>query len=167
MLNLQPVLSHPTLQKADQELEAVFKKAPHLPKKVTAILAKIAPYLVLVSGLFLITGGLRSVLGARDFQKIFEFWTGIPPVYFYLTGFLQIIAGGLSVMAYKPLKNRHLDGWLILLLLTGLTLIMNVISIFFFRDGLFGLLLSLLISLYVLYELKSEYLPKNSKKSKK
>lgn len=167
MINLQPVLSHPTLKKIDQELEAVFQKAPHLPKKVTAVLAKITPYLVLVSGLFLITGGLRSMLGANDFQKIFEFWTGIPPVYFYITGFLQIIAGALSVMAFQPLKNRSLDGWLILLLLTGLTLVMNIISIFFFRDGLFGLLLSLLLSLYVLYELKSEYLPKANKKIKK
>ena len=167
MLNLQPVLSHPILKKADQELEAVFKKAPHLPKKVTGILAKITPYLVLVSGLFLVTGGLRSILGANDFQRIFELWTGIPPIYFYLTGFLQIITGVLSVMAYQPLKNRHLDGWLILLLLNGMTLLMNLISIFFFRSGLFGLLLSLLISLYVLYELKSEYLPKLNKKSKK
>jgi hypothetical protein len=59
-----------------------------------------------------------------------------------------------------------------LLSLTVLELLMNAISVIFLGDGIFGLLLGLLISLYFLYELRPNFLPnqiivKKTKKSKK
>ena len=147
------MFSHPTVKNIDKELEKVFQGFPHLPKKITEVLAKIAPYLILVSGLFLITGGLRSIFGANDFYRIFNFWKGIPPVYFYLTGLLQILIGVLSLIAYEPLKNRKMEGWIILFFINAIQLLMNIISVFFFKGGLFGLLLSLAIGLYLLYEM--------------
>ena len=157
MQNTTSLFSHPTIKNIDKELEKIFQNVPHLPKKAVEILAKIAPYLTLVSGLFLITGGLRSIFGANDYYRIFNFWKSIPPVYFYLTGLLQIVSGVVSVSIYKPLKNYELQGWFGLLCLSLLGLVMNLISVFFFRDGLFGLLFSLAISLYILYEVKPEY----------
>ncbi len=157
MQNIIPLFSHPMIKNLDKELEKIFQNVPHLPKKATEILVKIGPYLVLVSGLFLITGGLRSIFGANDFYRIFNFWKGIPPVYFYLAGLLQIIAGAISLIAYKPLKNKSIDGWFILLCLSILQVIMNLVSMFFFKDGLFGLLFGIAISLYILYEIKPEY----------
>lgn len=157
MQNITSLFSHKIIKDIDKELEKVFQNAPHLPKKAIEILAKIAPYITLVSGLFLITSGLRSIFGANDYYRIFNFWKGIPPIYFYLTGVLQIISGVVSVSIYKPLKNYELQGWFGLLCLSILGLIMNLISVFFFKDGLFSLLFSLLISLYILYEIKSEY----------
>jgi hypothetical protein len=105
----------------------------------------------------MITGGLRSIFGARDFQRIFNLWRTVPSVYFYIVGLLQILAGAISLMAYKPLMNKKIEGWYILFCLGILELIMNLVSVLFFRNGIFGLLLSLLISFYILYEVKSEY----------
>ncbi|AKM81384.1 MAG: hypothetical protein UT13_C0001G0422 [Candidatus Pacebacteria bacterium GW2011_GWF2_38_9] len=172
MQKILSLFSHPLVKKLDRELEKVFSGVPHLPKKATEILVKIAPYLVLVSGLFMITGGLRSIFGAEDFHRIFNLWRTVPSVYFYITGLLQILAGAISLMAYKPLMNRKIEGWYILFCLSILELVMNLVSVIFFRNGLFGLLFSLLISFYVLYEVKSEYavakiISKNKSKAKK
>jgi hypothetical protein len=157
MQNITSLFSHKIIKDIDNELEKVFQNVPHLPKKAVEILAKIAPYLTLVSGLFLITGGLRSIFGANDFYRIFNAWKGVPPLYFYLTGLLQILAGVISISIYKPLKNYELKGWFGLLCLSILGLVMNLVSVFFFKDGLFGLLFSLAVSLYILYEVKPEY----------
>lgn len=157
MVNLNQVLSHSALIKIDQELTTVFKNAPHLPKKVTEVLVKIAPYMVLVSGLFMITGGLQSIFGARSFHRLLDLWANIPPIYFYLSGLIQIGAGVLSVMAYKPLKEKQAEGWMMLLLLNFISIILNFITLLFFRQGLFGLLLGALLGFYVLYELRYAY----------
>jgi len=159
MLNIKNLLAHSTIQKLDQELETVFTNAPHLPSKVTEILVKIAPYMLLVSGLFMVTGGLQSIFGANSLNRILDLWRNIPPLYFYLIGSLQILAGVLSISAFQALKAKALEGWQTMLVLTFLSLLMNLISVGFFREGLFGLLLSLLLGLYILYELKPAYLP--------
>lgn len=157
MQKILSLFSYQLVKNIDRELEKVFRKTPHLPKRVTDVLVKIAPYLTLVSGLFMITGGLRSIFGAQDFHRIFNFWRTVPSVYFYLTGSLQILAGIISLMAYKPLQNKKIEGWQILFFLVALELIMNLVSVLFFRNGYFGLLFSLLISAYILYEVKPEY----------
>lgn len=157
MQKIISVFSHPMIKKLDSELEKVFENAPHLPKKVLDILVKIAPYLVLISGLFLITGGLRSVFGTKSFYNTFYFWKSVSPVYFYVVGSLQVIAGVISVMIYQPLKDKKIDGWFALLGLTILELLMNIISVVFLNGGIFGLLFGLLISLYFLYEIKGNY----------
>ncbi len=157
MSNLNQVLSHTALIKIDQELNNVFKNAPHLPRKVTDILVKIAPYMILVSGLFMITGGLQSIFGARSFHRLLDLWANIPPVYFYLTGLIQIGAGVLSVMAYKPLKDKQAEGWMMMLLLNLVSIVLNFITLLFFRQGLFGLLLGALLGFYLLYELRYAY----------
>lgn len=166
MTNIKALLAHPTLQKLDQELETVFSNAPHLPTKVTDILVKIAPYMMLISGLFMVTGGLQSIFGANSLNRVFEFWRSVPPFYFYLMGLLQILAGALSISAYQPLKARAFEGWQLMFGLTFLSLLMNLISVGFFREGLFGLLLSLLLGLYFLYELKPAYQSVKTKISK-
>lgn len=157
MQNIMSLFSHPIIKNLDLELEKIFQNAPHLPKKAIDILVKITPYLVLISGLYFVVGGLRSIFGINNFYLIFNFWKGISPVYFYLIGLLQILAGAISIVAYKPLKNRGLVGWSALFGLTILELAMNIISVIFLGSGVFGLLLSLVISLFVLYEIKPEY----------
>lgn len=165
MQKIISVFSHPMIKKLDSELEKVFENAPHLPKKVLEILIKVLPYLVLISGLFLITGGLRSVFGSKNFYNTFYFWKNISPIYFYIVGSLQVLAGIISVMIYQPLKDKKIDGWFALLGLTILELLMNVISVVFLNGGIFGLLFGLLISLYFLYEIKSNYITKVIKKT--
>ncbi len=172
MQKIISVFSHPMLKKLDSELLKIFENTPHLPKKVTDILVKIAPYLILISGLFLVSGGLRSIFGFKNFYNVLNLWSNIPSTYFYVIGLLQIVAGFISIVAYQPLKDKKMEGWLALLGLTILELLMNIISVIFLNSGIFGLLLGLLISLYVLYELRSDYLPnqiiaKKSKSTKK
>jgi hypothetical protein len=70
---------------------------------------------------------------------------------------LQIAAGIISVIIYQPLKNAKIEACFALLGLSILELFMNLISVAFLNRGIFGLLLSLLISLYFLYEIKSNY----------
>ncbi len=145
------------VKKLDQELEPIFQKAPHLPQKAIEILVKITPIIILISGLFSITGGLRSIFGANDFYRIFNDWKGVPSIYFYIIGLFQILIGIVSLAAYKPIKNKELVGWFGLLCLNIIQLIMSLVGVVFLRKGLFNLLLSLIINLYVLYEMKSEY----------
>ena len=166
MQKIISVFSHPMIKKLDIELEKVFENAPHLPKKVVDVLVKIIPYLILISGLFLITGGLRSIFGSKNFYNIFYMWRGISPIYFYLVGSLQVVAGVISVMIYQPIKAKKVEGWFALLGLTILELLMNMISVVFLNGRIFGLLFGLLISLYFLYEIKSAYLPNIIKKTK-
>lgn len=162
MQKIISVFSHPMLKKLDSELLKIFENAPHLPKKVTEILVKIAPYLILISGLFLVSGGLRSIFGFKNFYNVLNLWSNIPSAYFYVIGLLQIVAGIISIVAYQPLKDKKMEGWLALLGLTILELLMNIISVIFLNSGIFGLLLGLLICLYMLYELRSNYLPKQA-----
>lgn len=157
MINLNPVLSHSTFTKLDAEINNVFKSVPHLPKKVVDVLVKIAPYLVLISGLFMITGGLQVLFGAQSLHQFWGAWTNVPPAYFYFTGVTQIILGLLSLKAYQPLKAKSAEGWQIMLLINLLSFVMNIIGMLFFRQGLFGLLISTLISFYLLYELRASY----------
>lgn len=157
MQEIKSLFSHQLVKGLDSELEKIFKSAPHLPKKVVEVLVKIAPYLVLISGLFMITGGLRSIFDVGSLNRVYTYFMGTPSIYYYVIGILQILAGAISVMAYKPLKNNDLQGWYMLFCLTMLELVMNLLSIFFLRDGLFGLLISLVISFYILYEVKPAY----------
>lgn len=172
MPNIRALLSHPTLLKLDSELETVFANAPHLPEKVIEILVKIVPYMVLISGLFMVTGGLQSIFGATEFYRILDLWRDVPSYYFYLVGVLQIIGGVLSIMAFKPLRDKLATGWQFMFVLSILNALMNLISVIFIRQGLFGLLIGLLLSFYFLYELKPTYfgtkskIEKNTKKNK-
>jgi len=149
--------SHPAIKKLDKEFTKIFENAPHLPKKATDILVKIIPYLVLISGLLLISGGLRSIFGFGSLHNALSFLVNVPSIYFYVIGFLQVITGIVSIAAYQPLKDRKIEGWFVLLGLNILELLMNIVSVIFLSDGIFGLLLGLLIGLYFLYEIKSSY----------
>lgn len=172
MQKITEIFSHPILKKFDNELLKIFDNAPHLPKKVIEVLTKVAPYLLLISGVFLISNGLRSLFGFNRFYQVFALFGHVSTVYFYILGVLQIIAGLISLMAYQPLKNKQAAGWYMLLALSMLELLMNLLSVIFLGSGIFGLLLGLLISLYLLYELRSVYVTvvsatkkiKNSKK---
>lgn len=164
MQKIISVFSHPMIKKLDSELEKVFENAPHLPKKVIDVLVKIIPYLILISGVFLITGGLQSIFGTKSFHNVFYFWRNVSPAYFYVVGSLQVVAGIISIIIYQPLKDKKIDAWLALLGLIILELLMNVISVIFLGGGIFGLLFGLLISLYFLYEIKNNYSTKKSSK---
>lgn len=166
MQKIISVFSHPMIKKLDSEFVKIFENAPHLPKKITEVLVKIAPYLILISGLFLITSGLRSVFGNRNFYNAFYFWKNISPIYFYVIGLLQVIVGVISVMIYQPLKDRKIDAWFALLGLAILELLMNMVGVIFLNNSIFSLLLGLLISLYFLYEVKGHYMPVAVKKTK-
>ncbi len=172
MQKIISIFSHPMLQKLDSELLKIFANAPHLPKRIVDVLVKIAPFLVLISGLFMISGGLRSIFGFKSLNNVLGFLVNVPSIYFYLMGILQIVAGVISIAAYQALKGKLMIGWLALLGLTILELLMNIISVIFLGSRIFGLLLGLLISLYFLYELRNSYsssqvITKKIKKSKK
>lgn len=149
--------SHPVIKKLDKELEKIFENAPHLPAKAIDIIVKIISYLILISGLFMISSGVHSIFGAKDFYNTFKFWKDIPSVYFYIIGLMQILTGIASVAAYQPLKDKKIDGWFVLLGLVILELLMSITNVIFLGNGIFGLLLGLLIGLYFLYEIKSNY----------
>ncbi len=159
MKNITSLYTSPIIKKLDKNLEQIFKKAPHLPKALVGIIVKIIPYLILISGLLLVISGFNTIYSVRSPHQLISSWYGIAPVYFYLIGLLRILMGSIALIAYKPLKNRKLNGWFILFCLSFLELIMNLCSVLLFVSGLLSALLSLLINLYVLYEIKSAYSP--------
>jgi hypothetical protein len=162
MSNLTSLYSSPVIKKLDKKLEPIFKNMPHLPKTLVKIVVKIIPYLILISGLFLIIRGFSTIFNARASHQLINSWYGTAHVYLYLIGLLQILVGSIYLIAYQPLKNRKFNGWLILFDLSFLELIVNLCSALLVGAGLLGSLLNLFISLYVLYEIKSAYSPLQS-----
>ena len=164
MQKIIELFSHPIIKKLDLELLKIFENTPHLPKKVTDFIVKIAPYFSLLAGVFMISNGLRSLFGFNGFYQVFALFGHVSPLYFYLLGVLQILAGIIALLAYQPLKSQQAQAWYIMLALSILELLMNFLSIIFLGSGIFGLLLSLLISWYLLYELRSAYVKSTSAK---
>jgi hypothetical protein len=83
--------------------------------------------------------------------------TGINPAYFTIAGVIAILTGLLMLMAFTPLRNRKLVGWMYLFWVTVLSFTQNVIGLLMGVGGLVGTLIGAAIGFYLVFELKSAY----------
>jgi hypothetical protein len=73
--------------------------------------------------------------------------------------------GILYLMAYKALKNKEYEGWLLLFLAAHLSLVQSIVILILGWGGIFGLIISAAIGFYLLYEIRPEFIKVEKKKT--
>lgn len=144
---------------------SLFKELPHLPKKWIETIVKILPYLVLIGGIFSIISALQNIFVFNRTQSWIMQWAQINRAYYYVSGIFTALMGLLYLVAYKPLKNKSYDGWLLLFLVAILSVIQSVVLLILGWGGIFGLLISAAIGFYLLYEIRPEFIKIEKKKT--
>jgi hypothetical protein len=126
----------------------LYKKIPiHLPPAVKEFIVKFGPWLILV-GLILSVPGILMFLGLRGFgYEVFRF-NGE----FMLAEILYIIALVIEAMALPGLFSRSLKGWHMLYY----AVLVSALGQLVFGDVV-SMLVVLVLSLYVLFQVKEYY----------
>jgi len=142
------------------KFEAVFKGLPHLPKGIVDFIVSVSAWLALIGGIFGIYGGLTGLFCSQRSGAMWQYvraYSGVGSGYFIATAIISLLTGALMLMAFSPLKNRKLNGWMFLFWANILGLIQSVVSMVFGYGGIMGVLLSAVIGFYVLFEIKKSY----------
>ena len=137
-----------------------FKGLPHLPQSLVDFFVSITPWGVGLGGFFSITGAitnLRFGLGMNPMSKIVNFYTGVNPLYFFLTAALQLIMAVIAFKAFSLLRTKKLEGWIYLFWSNAVALSSSVLSFIFLGGSGIGLLIGALIGYYFLFEIKPAY----------
>lgn len=128
-------------------LEDVFKQAPSLPENAREVLVKIAPWLALIFGIL----GLLAGLAAIGISPVAMFGGVRSSTTLLISGVVTLISSGLMLMAYPQLVKRTYRGWELLFW----SEIVNVVAVLLAFS--LGSILSLLIGLYLLFQIKGHY----------
>jgi len=136
----------------------IFKSFPALPSNLLDFIIKIAPYLALLSAVLTIIGGplvglLGTLASIATFNPLFLVWT-------LLTLVLMIIQAGLLFMAFSPLKEREMKGWIYLFWSEVIGLLQMVVNLLNNQSGslLFGVFFAALW-FYILFQMRPKYGP--------
>ena len=142
------------------KFEAVFKGLPHLPKGIIDFIVSISPWLAGLGGIGSIYGGLTGLVFSQRRAGMWQYvraYSGIGNGYFIATAIFSLLTGALMLMAFTPLKNRKLTGWMYLFWVNILGIIQSLMSMVFGYGGLMGVLLSAAVGFYILFEVKKSY----------
>ena len=151
-------LTGPQALKFISQIEAPFKGLPHLPKGVVNFLVNIAPWFAALGGVFSIIAALSSFGAATGYQSsVWMQLAGINTAYFWLTGVVELIVGVLMLMAFNPLKEKLLKGWIYMFWIEVIDVAQMLIGVAFGGSNVVSMVIGLLIGLYFLFELKSSY----------
>jgi hypothetical protein len=138
------------------KVEEPFKNLPHLPKGLVEFFVKVAPWLALLSAvLSLLFGPIVAILGSLG-----SLLTLSPMLFIGTVGtaVVMLLNAVLLLMAFKPLQNREMKGWVFLFWSQLLSVVMAVLTLI---EGSGSTIVSTLIStaigLYVLFEMKPFY----------
>lgn len=138
-------------------LEDIFKNLPHLPKGLVDFLVSITPWLAGLAGILSILGGLSSVSGQQRVNRFMSNLIGISNTYWLLSGIISIIVGVLLLLAFSHLRNKKIEGWMLLFWADILGVIHSVLAIVYLNSSLVGTIISVLIGFYILFEIKPAY----------
>lgn len=116
-------------------MEKWFAKLPPLPKNVTDIIVKFAPWLALIFGILGILGSGFGVVTGGIFGPV-----------------LALVGSVLMLMAYPGLRDRKMAGWKYSFYSEAVSVAASVLAL-----NLFGAVISGLISFYLLFQVKSYY----------
>lgn len=155
-------LTAPKNVKFIDQVRPTFKNLPHLPQGVIEFLVKIAPWLAGLGGIVGVFSGLGMMSNSLGFgMSWLSQLAGISPVYYLLSGLLQLVGGGILLLAFNPLKNRTHAGWLLMYWSVIVSTVQSLLPIVFisgaFVSSLIGVAIGLAISLYFLFELEAAY----------
>ncbi len=132
----------------------LVKKAPALPKGVKEFLVKAAPWLAIL-GVVLSIPALFAILGlSAMFYSIPMMGYGLYRVSggFSLAVIFLVITAVLELLSIPGLMKRKMAGWNFLYYATWVNAIYSLLNY-----DLVGMIVGLLISLYLLFQVKSYY----------
>lgn len=134
----------------------VFKTLPKLPSNIVEFLVKVVPYLALIGAILSIIGGpLLALFGTLasllTLSPLLMVWTIVSMLVLVATAILMF-------MAFQPLQNRDMKGWMYLFWAQVLGLAQIVLSLLGGQGG--SLVVSLIVTafwFYVLFQMRSYY----------
>ncbi len=137
------------------KVEEPFKNFPHLPKNIIEILVGFAPWFALLGAILGLLFGpviaLLSVFSLLSLNPLVVLFTVVAAI-------LSIVDTILLFMAYTPLKNHQLKGWVYVFWAEMANFVVSILGIFTgSAASAVGSVIGLLIALYVLFEIKSVY----------
>lgn len=142
------------------KVENVFKGLPHIPPDWRDFLVKIAPYGALIGGALSIFGGISSFGLGRWFGSWGYYLRLASPgasVYFIISGIVMVASGALMLLAYKPLEQRQLKGWIYGFWVAVANLAVNILGAFLlYGTNLFSFVW-IAVGFYLLFEIKLSY----------
>jgi len=143
------------------KIEDAFKSLPHLPKGFNEFLVKIAPWLAII-GAILSVLAVPALLGV---MTLVAFTLSPLTEVALVIDLVAVIADAvLLFMAFGPLKNRELKGWVFLFWSSVLGIISTAASVIDSHGGgVVPAIIVLLIRWYILFEMKPFYTGKESK----
>ncbi|MBD3279467.1 MAG: hypothetical protein GF390_02020 [Candidatus Pacebacteria bacterium] len=162
---LQKQLMCPQVMEVVAKIEDSLKSVPHLPEGLTKFLVKIAPWLALLGGIGGILGGLSTLTmrgqmnqtGVGVMAEVMAQLADISPAYFILTGLISIASGVLLLLAFKPLREKKLLGWVYLFWNMVLSVVQSVLGVVMAYGSVVGAVIGLLIGVYILFEVKPHF----------
>ncbi|HYD35391.1 MAG TPA: hypothetical protein VD999_04955 [Vitreimonas sp.] len=140
------------------QIEQPFKNLPHLPAGLTGFLAMIAPYLSLLGGvlsIFAAVALLPLVMGASAVGMMVG--ETVNPVVALINIVLMVLSGILALLAFKPLRDRAMRGWVLMFWGQVLGIVSSLVGLLGGDGNIIGFVIGLVIGFYVLFEMKREY----------
>ena len=140
----------------ESKLVSVFSNAPHLPENWQNFIVKYIPILSLIFGLLGVIGLLGSGAMGTLLSPFVVLGRGFFGILLLLTLVISLVTAILAILAYKPLKHKKKIGWDYLfyaLVISAASTLLSVISMY----GGFGSLIMIIISSYVIFEIRERY----------
>jgi hypothetical protein len=153
-------LTSKSVRDAIDQIAPTFKSAPHLPAGFVSFLANIAPWLAALGGVLGVLSGLSLISEGMGWQaSLLMQFAGISPAYFLVIGLLQIVAAAIMLLAFKPLKDRKIEGWILMFWNMAISVLQSIVGVAFGLGvaSLIGAAIGLAIGLYIMFEMKQEY----------
>lgn len=130
----------------------LVKKAPALPKNIKEILVKFAPWLAII-GVVLSIPALLTLFGLGAMMYSLPYGAyGVGRGGFSLAALFLVATAVLEALAVPGLMKRKMAGWNFLYYGVWLSAVYSLLSY-----DLIGLVVGLVISLYLLFQVKSYY----------
>lgn len=136
-------------------LAPVFEKTPHLPHNARQTLASIAPWLALIFGILGLIG-IISMGGIGMILSFHMYWGG-SAFPFLIAMLIGLVTSILDLLAFKPLRDMRKRGWNLIFYGILLSALSTVLNIFFMGDVSLGGILGVLLSLWLLFEVRGIY----------
>jgi len=138
--------------------EAAYRNLnlPSLPRSITDLIVKFAPWLALIGGILLLlvtVPGTLLLLAFSPLAAIGGGGLGYVGVIFDLV--ISAIGAVMSILAFAGLRGRKLSGWTLLFWSSILYFVAGLLP--FSLGGLIGALLGAAIGLYLLFQVKPYY----------
>ncbi len=141
------------------KIQDAFKSLPRLPKGLVEFLVKVAPYLALIGGILSLVAG--PVLGLLSVVSLITLSPGLV-LTTVLAAILSLANAALLLMAFGPLKNHQLKGWMLVFWSDLLGIAQTILAILLAQSSVVSLVFAI-IGLYILFEMKPMYTGKAAK----